>query len=77
MVRETREVSKMSVAVVAGDSDLCERAWRTGHAIATRLFTDVRDVTPSRFITTFTHIFLGHSSRKVDNHVIMAFDIVV
>ena len=77
MVRETRGVSKMSVAVVAGDSDLRERAQRTGRAIATRPVTDVRDVIPTRLITTFTHILLSHGSRKVDNHVIMVFDIVV
>jgi len=75
--RETRGISKMSVAVVAGDSELRECARRTGRAIATRLVTDVRDVTPTRLITPFTHIFLGHGSRKVDNHVIMAFDIVI
>ena len=67
----------MSVAVVAEDSDLRERARRTGRAIATRLVTDVRDVTRTRLITTFTHILLGHGSRKFDNHVIMEFDIVV
>jgi len=77
VVRDTRGVSKMSVAVVAGDSDLRERARRTGRAIAIRLVTDVRDVTPTRLITTFTHILLGHGSRKFDNHVIMTFDIVV
>ena len=65
------------VAVVAGDSDLRVRARWTGRAIVTRLVTDVRDVTPTRLITTFTHILLGHGSRNVDNHVLMAFDIVV
>ena len=77
VVRETRLVSKMSVAVVAGGSDLRERARRTGRTIATRLVRDVRDITPTRLITTFTHILLGHGSRKDDNHVIIAIDIVV
>jgi len=72
VVRETLEVSKISVAVVEGDSDICEYARQTVRAIATCLVTDVRDVTPTRLITNFTHIFLGHSSRKVVNHVIMA-----
>ena len=35
VVRETRGVSKISVAVVAGDSGLRERARGTGRAIAT------------------------------------------
>ena len=77
MDRERPWASNMSVAVVAGDLDLHERAWRTGSAIATRLVTDVRDVTRTRLITTFTHILLGHGSCKVDNHVIMTFDIIV
>jgi len=67
VVRETSGASKMSVAVVAGDSDLCVRARWTGRAIATRLVTDVRDVTCTRLITTFTHILLGHGGLKVDN----------
>jgi len=77
VVRETRGASKISVAVVAGDSDFRVRARRTGRAIATRLVTDVRDVTCTRLITPFTHILLGHGGRKIDNHVIMAFDVVV
>ena len=74
VVCETRGVAKMPVAVVAGDSDLRERARRTGRGIAKRLVTDLRDVTRTCLITTFTHILLGHGTRKVDNHVIMAFD---
>jgi len=77
VICETSGVSKMSVAVVSEDSDLRERARRTGRAIATRLVTDVRDVTPTRLIKPFTHILLGHGSRKVDNHVMLAFDIVI
>ena len=77
MVREIWGASKMSVAFVAGDSDLRVRARRTGRAIATRLVTDVCDVTCTRLITTFTHILLGHDGRKFDNHVIMSFDVVV
>ena len=77
MIRETCGTSKMSMAVVAGYSDLRGCARPTGRAIAPRLVTDVRDVTRTRLITTFTHILLCHGTCKVDNHIIMAFDIVI
>ena len=58
-VRETRGVSKVPMAVVAGDSNLRECARWTEHAIATRLVADVRDVAFTRIAASFTQYFFA------------------
>lgn len=77
VVRETRGVSKVPMAVVAGDSNLRECARRTDHAIATRLVADVRDVAFTRLAASFTHVLFRHGTGKFRCDVIMSFDLVV
>jgi len=67
----------MSITVVAGDSNVGERARRAGHEVATRLVADVRDVSCTCFVAPFTHVLSIHGTGKVNDHVIMSFDIIV
>jgi len=73
VVRETRGVPKMSVAVVVGDSDLRERARRTGRAFATRLVTDCVTSLVHALLQPLHTYFLAMAAVKL----IMAFDVVV
>ena len=73
MVVVTCGASKMPMAVVAVDSNIGEQARRAGHAIATRLVTDVRYVTSTCFVATFTHVLTSHGTSKICDHV-MSFD---
>jgi len=75
--REKRGVCKVPMAVVAGDSNLCEYARRTDHAIATRLVADVRFVAFTRIAASFTHVIFRHGTGKFRYDVIMLFDLVV
>ena len=75
--RETRGVSKVPMAVVAGDSNLPECARRTNPAIATRLVADVRDVTFTRLAASFTHIPFRHGTGKFRYGVIISFDLII
>jgi len=59
VIRETRGVSKVPMEVVAWDSNLRECARRTEHAIATRLFADVRDVACTRHFAPLHTYFLA------------------
>ena len=77
MFVETRANSKMPIAVVAGDSNVGERARRAGHAIAKRLITDVRDFTCKRFVARFTIVLLSHCRNTFSDHVIVSFDVNV
>jgi len=56
VVGETCAASKMPVTFGAGVPNIGERARRTDHAVATRLVTDVRDVTSTCYETTFKHV---------------------
>jgi len=77
VVRETRDVSEVPMAVVAGDSNLRECARQTDHAFATRLVADVRNVAFTRLATSFTHVLFRHGTGKFRYDVIMSFDLVV
>ena len=77
VVRDTRGVSKVPMAVVAGDSNLRECARRTDHAIASRLVADVRDVAFTRLAASFTHVLFRHGTGKVRYDVIMLFDLII
>ena len=77
VVVEIRATSKMPIAVVAGDSNVRKRARRSGRAIATRLVTDVRDFTCTRFVAHFTIVLPSHCPRKFSDHVIVSFDVIV
>ena len=52
---------------------------RTGacHTVATRLVAGVRDIISTRFVASFTHLPSSHGSSKINDHVIMSFDIIV
>jgi len=77
VVRETRGVSKEPISVIAGDSNLRECAWKTDHAIATRLVADVRDEAFTRLTASFTHVLFRHGTGKFRYDVIISFDLVV
>jgi len=77
VVRETRGVSEVSMAVVAGGSNLREYARWTDHAIATRLVTDVRDVAFTHLAASFIHVLFRHGTVKVRYDVIMLFDLII
>jgi len=74
VVRETRGVSKVPMAVVAGNSNLRECARLTEHVIATRLVADVRDVAFTSLAASFTHVLFHDGTGKVRYYVIMSFD---
>jgi len=76
VVRETRGVSKVPMAVVAWDSNLRECARRTDHAIATCLVADVCDVAFTRLAASFTHVLFDHGTGKFRYEVIMSSDLV-
>ena len=77
MVIETRATSKMPIAFVAGDSNVGDRARRAGHAVATLLVADVRDVTSTCFVPPFPRVLSSHGTCKICDRVIMYFDIMV
>ena len=77
VVSETRGVSNVPMAGVAGDSNLSECARRTDHAIATRLVADVRVVAFTRLAAIFTHVLFRHGTGKIRYDVIILFDLVV
>jgi len=77
VVRETRGVSKVPMAVFARYWNLRECARRTDHAIATRLVADDGDVARTSLVAPFTHVLFGHGNGKFSDHVIMSFDIIV
>lgn len=55
---ETRPTSKVPFALVAGYSNIFERVRRAIHAFATRLVTDVCNVSPTHFFTFYTRTIL-------------------
>jgi hypothetical protein len=77
MVSETGPNSNFPVTLVAGNWNTFERALRTSHAFATRLVTYVRNVSPTPFVTHFTHVPFSHSTRQFRDHVLMSFDFIV
>jgi len=75
--REIRGVSKVRMAVVAGDSNRRECARRTDYETATRLVADLRDVAFTRLASSFIHVLFHHGTGKFRYDVIMSFDLVV
>jgi len=47
------------------------------HTIATRLVTQVPNVSPTPIVTCFTHVPSRHDTRQVYDHMIVSFDIIV
>jgi len=74
---EIRATSEVPIAVIAGDSNFGERTRRAGHAVATRLVADVRDVPSTCFVAPFKCVLFRHGSSKFCDHMIVSFDIII
>jgi len=77
VVCETRGVSKVPMAVVAGYSNLRVCARRNDHAITTCLVAALRNVAFTRLAASFTHVLFRHGTGKFRYDVIMLFDLVI
>lgn len=64
------------VALVAGESIKFQRARRAIHAVAARLITHMRNVSPTPFVRRFTHLPPCDRTRQIRDHVI-SFDVIV
>jgi len=77
VVVEKCGASKMPVAFGAAKSNVVELTRRAGHAIATRLFAELRDVDCTHFVTRVSYVLRSHGTSKFCDNVIMSFDIIV
>ena len=77
VIFKTRPTPEISVTRIARDPKTRECARGNRNAVVTRLIARVSHVTPAPFITSSTHVLLGHRAVYVGDHVVVMIRFVI